>query len=186
MPNRSTSPRPRALALALVSTLLALAGCQDDAATASVAQALCTASQACPNSATISCSSAGTQCAASQDALGLYVQCDGSARIYCSCSCPRPADITYWVEPIDDGAGGTVDYGLHVCKPAGFTTCDVTVTLTTQSINGAGLPVTQHHIVWIAKNQTCNLKRIGHGDREVQSVTVDAVSCSGCTAPCGP
>lgn len=80
---------------ALFIAAVALSACQgaetEEALsdTGSVSQALCTATQNCPSGAQISCNGTGTVCVADQDGSGLYVQCDGGARIYCppACTC---------------------------------------------------------------------------------------------------
>jgi len=181
---RGTPRRVLILSISFASALTTLLACQNDNTTGSVEQAVCNASQPCPNGATVSCSNPNSTavCSSGIDNLGIYVQCDSNTRVYCpgGCSCPTPSQFTYWVEPIGD----TVDFGLNVCKPAQFTACDVTVTLTTQSIDALGNPITQQHNISIARSQTCNLKKFGHTYQQVLSVSVDANACSNCTVPC--
>jgi len=178
--------------LVVAFTTLCISACegtdlQEDEVTDSVSQAICSASQTCANGTNISCNGAGSICIANQDTTGLYVQCDSGTRIYCpaqSSKCPTPADITYWVDPIDGGNGAWIRFALTACKPSGFTTCDLTVTLTTNQINSSGSPVTQKHSIFIPKSQSCTQKHFAHACQEVLSVSVDSVSSSNCSVPC--
>ena len=111
--------RGRCLVVALaLCAASAVTGCTTPAlpeGVSSVQQALCSATQQCPNGQTLSCSSSGVNCNSGQDTTGLWVDC-GSGRQYC----PAPSSCTCGTEGysvfVYDAHGSTCSSARSVAR----------------------------------------------------------------------